>query len=107
MKGTGSYRLSLALAAILAATVSSAVPRTMSRTKELKTLQKMERKRMKLQEKAWKRSFRRRRIPRSQWALVKRQYQQYIRNLRSQQKEERRQLKDQLSLQKAASKIRQ
>jgi hypothetical protein len=79
----------------------------MSRTKELKTLQKMARKRMKLQEKAWKRSFHKRHIPRAQQLLVKRQYQQYLRNLRAQQKVEREQLKDQLRMQKAASRISQ
>jgi hypothetical protein len=77
----------------------------MSRTKELKTLQKTERRRVKLQEKAWRRSFHGRRIPRAQRLLVKRQYQQYMRNLRIQQREEREQLRDQLRQQKAASKI--
>jgi len=108
MKKTGSFRLFLALAAILATSVPSpARRRTMSRTKELNTLQKMERKRVKLQEKAWKRSFHGRPIPRAQRLLVKRQYRQYMRNLRTQQKEERQQLKDQLRMQKAASKVRQ
>jgi hypothetical protein len=107
MKKTGLCRLSIALAAILVTSISGFGRRTMSQTKELKTLQKAARKRMKLEQRSWKRSFHGRRIPPAQRLLVKRQYQQYMRNLRAQQKAERQQLKDQLSMAKAARKIRQ
>jgi hypothetical protein len=104
MKSSSPYVIILALAAILAASLPIAAGKTMSRVKELTALQKMARKRLKLQEKAWKRSFHGRRIPRAQWLAAKRQYEGYMRELRTQQKAEKEQLKNQLKLQRAASK---
>lgn len=91
------------LATFIAPAVSLAGPRHMSRMKELRALQKMARKRLKLQEKAWKRSFHGRHIPRPEQLAAERQYKEYMRTLRAQQKVEEQQLKDQLRLQKPVS----
>ena len=96
--------LLLALVTMVAPGVSIAAPRQMSRMKELKTLQKTARKRLKLQEKAWKRSFHGKHISPQQREAATRQYRTYMRVLRTQQKQERERLKEQLRMQKAASK---
>jgi hypothetical protein len=89
------------LLALMLPARTSALPRkSMSRTKQLKSLQKMARKRLKLQQKAWKRSFRRRPIPRVERVAAEHQYQIYRRSLRAQQRQELKQLKQQLRLEK-------
>jgi hypothetical protein len=103
MKTLRAWLAFLAVVTFLAPAVSMAAPKHFSRMKELKTLQKVARKRLKLQEKAWKRSFHGRHIPRAERVAAERQYKGYMRSLRAQQKVEEQQLKDQLSLQKAAS----
>jgi hypothetical protein len=93
----------LILVSVVAASVTTGAPKTMSRMKELTTMQKMERKRLKMQERAWSRSFHGRRIPRAERALARGQYRTYMRNLRRQQREQREQLRNQLRLERVAN----
>jgi hypothetical protein len=95
-------KICLLLVMLLAASAPSATPKTLSRMKELKLLQKSARKRLKLQQKAWKRSFHGRRIPRVERVAAQRQYRIYMRTLRTQQRQEVKQLRQQIRLQKAA-----
>lgn len=100
MKAMRPYLLVPGLAVTLLASGLGAAKST-SQIKQLKILQKAARKRLKLQERAWKRSFHGRPIPRADQLVARHQYQLYRRNLRSQQRAELKQLKRQLSLGRA------
>lgn len=86
----------ISIAVVLAASAAAPARKPLSPVKELKIEQKAARKRLKLEEKAWKRSFHGRPMPSAERVLTKREYQQYMRNLRIRQKEELKQLKEQL-----------
>ncbi len=94
----------------LACTVGAAIPtfargrKPLSQLKQLKLDQKMQRRQLKLQEKALKRSFHGRRIPRAERIVAKDRYKRHMRDLRTHQKDELEQMKDQLRLQRAAAK---
>jgi hypothetical protein len=93
MKRASALIAAFGLLAVLGGRVACAAHRPRSRVSQLKRIQKQERKQLKNQEKAWKRSFRGAHIPRAERQRVKRQYAQYKRTMRRQQKMEMAQVK--------------
>jgi hypothetical protein len=98
------WLLWIVVAGIVAAGVPAAGQRRMSPLKELKVQQKIERKQLKFQRKAWKRSYHGRQIPRAVRLSTKHQYQIEMRDLKTRQKDELERMKDQLRIAKAEQK---
>lgn len=68
---------------------------SVSPIKELKRQQKVERKRLKVEQKIWKKSFHGQHIPRAERLEVKHQYRRDMRNLKARQKDQIQEMKDQ------------
>lgn len=72
----------------------NAAPRQNQSLKMIKRQQKMARKRLKMEQKIWKRSFRGRHIPRAERLVEKHQIQREMRDLRQQQKDQIQEIED-------------